>query len=212
MFVYAVISIVIAACLLACFQPFMLFWVGEGLLLPFGVAVLLVAYFYVRTMGDMQWVYVNATGLWWEQRWRTLAEVVANIVLNLVLVQVWGIYGVVAGTLASLFLIDFVYGSHVAFKCYFGLEGARAYYLDHAWYLAVAIAVCAATHLVAGLVPDGGIFWLAVKASVSLLCSSALVLVAFCRTARFKRAIAFAKRLLFRGPRKSSDPNDACAD
>ena len=57
MFAYAIISIVIAACLLACFQPFMLLWVGEGLMLPFGVAVLLVAYFYVLTMGDMQWMY-----------------------------------------------------------------------------------------------------------------------------------------------------------
>ncbi|HAM14303.1 MAG TPA: hypothetical protein DCP91_00260 [Eggerthellaceae bacterium] len=212
MFIYAAISIVIAACLLACFQPFMLIWVGEGLMLPFGVVVLLVAYFYVRTMGDMQWVYVDAAGLWWEQRWRTLAEVVANVVLNFALVQVWGIYGVVAGTLTSLFFIDFIYGSHVAFKFYFGLEKARAYYLDHAWYLAAAIAVCAATYLVAGIVPDGGFFWLAVKAAVSLLCSSALLVVVFCRTARFKRAVAFARRMLFPGPKKGSGSSDAHAD
>ena len=132
-------------------------------------------------------------------------EEVANFVLNLVLVQVWGMYGVVAGTLTSLFIFNFVYGLYLLFKSYFGLGSARAYYLDRAWYLAVAVAVCTVTYLAAVLVPDGGIGWLVAKVVVSLLCSSVMVLVVFCRTARFKHAVAFAKRVLSPASDKGSD-------
>ena len=194
-FLYAIPSIVFAACLLSCYQPFMVLWVGEALTLPFGLAVLMAIYFYVRTMGDMRTVYVNATGVWWELRWRALAETIANVVLNIVLVQLMGLYGVVLATIISLFTINFVYGSHLVFKYYFGLEKARKYYQDHALYLGVAVAVCAVTCLVVGLIPDGGVVQLLLKAVVALLCSSALLLVVFARTARFKRALEFVRRV-----------------
>ena len=195
-FLYAMISIVASSCLLACYQPFMNLWVGADLTLPFGVAVLMVAYFYVLTMGDMRSVYVNATGIWWELRWRALAEAIANIVLNLVLVQVLGLYGVVLATLLSLFFVNFVYGSHLVFKFYFGFDKARAYYTDHAIYLVVGIVVCAIAFAVTSLVPSGGALLLLAKALVSAVCSSVLLLAAFVWTRRFRRAFGFAKHVL----------------
>lgn len=193
-FMYMLPSVVAASCLLACYQPFMSLWVGAELMQPFEVPLLMTAYFYLLTMGDIRHVYVNATGIWWEQRWRALAEAAANLVLDCVLVQVLGVAGVIIGTLVTLLVVNFLYGSHLAFKYYFGMKGAWLYYRDHFAYLTLGAAVCATTYLVCGLVPDGNAMVLAVKALVAAGCSSALLFAVFFRSQRFKRALSYIRR------------------
>ena len=199
MFLYAMISIVFAACLVTLYQPFMVIWVGEANKLPFIIPALMTAYFYTLTMGDIRAAYVNANGLWWEMRWLPLIETVLNLVLNLVMVQLLGVVGVVLATLITLFCFNFVYASSMTFKLYFGMDKMWTYYKDHALYLLVCAAVCAVAYLVCGLLPDGGLLWWLVKAAVCIAVSSALLLAVFCRTKRFREAWVFAKRVFKRG-------------
>ena len=193
-FLYALLSIVCAAVMLACYQPFMALWVGNTLVLPFTIPLLMTIYFYALTMGDIRSVYVNATGIWWEQRWRALFEAIANLALDWMLVQLLGLPGVIVGTLISLFLINFVYGSHLAFKYYFGLEKARMYYIDHAVYLGACAAICTVTYFVVNLIPDGDIAMLLLKVAAAVACSVVLLLAAFGWTERFKVALSFMRR------------------
>ena len=199
MFLYAMISIVLASCLFTLYQPFMVIWVGRENVLPFIIPALMTVYFYVLTMGDIRAAYVNANGLWWEMRWIALGETIANLVLNLVLVKVMGLVGVVLATLIVLFFVNFCYGSSLTFKLYFGYDKMWTYYKDHALYLVVCVAVCTITYLVCGLIPDGGIWWWLVKALACMVCASVLLLVCFCRTKRFREGLTFAKRVFKRG-------------
>ncbi len=195
-FIYAMVAIVCSACLISLYQPFIVIWVGEELLLGIEVPLLLTIYFYVLSMGDIRSVYLNASGIWWELRWMRVAEAVANVVLNLIFVQLLGIAGVVLGTVLSLFFINFVGNSCLVFKHYFGTDKLKPFFADHALYALVALAVCAATYGVCSFIPDGGlVLWLA-KALVALVVSGVLLLVIFGRTKRFKEAWAFAKRVL----------------
>lgn len=196
MFLYAGITTVLAACMLALYQPFIVIWVGEELLLPLAVPILLTMYLYFTGMGDMLYVYVNASGIWWGQRWRAVVESVANFVLNFALVQVLGVPGAVLGTVISLFFINFLWGGRLAFRDYFGLDKVNVYYADHALYLGVAAVICVATFFVCGLLPDGGVWlWLA-KAAVALVVSGGLFLVLFGWTKRFRGAVPFVLRVL----------------
>ena len=196
-FLYAMISTVCCACMLACYQPFMRIWVGDDLMLPMLIPVLMSVYFYVATMGDIRTVYVNATGIWWKLKWRALAEALSNLVLNLLLVQLFGLPGVVSATILSLFFLNFLYGSHLTFKHYFGMKYVRFYYIDHFIYMMMAIVVCVATYFVIGFIPyGGGVPNLLLKAMASVLVSSSILLVVFFWTKRFKRAISFAKHVI----------------
>ncbi|MBQ9068493.1 MAG: hypothetical protein IJ131_05430, partial [Eggerthellaceae bacterium] len=197
-FLYAMVALVCTACLVACYQDFIALWVGDELVLPGEVAVLMGAYFYVRTMGDVRTVYVNATGVWWDLRWRACAETAANIALNVVLVQLVGPVGVVAATLAVLFTFNFLYGSHLDFKLYFGISHAAAYYVDHFVYLGACGVACAAALALCGLVPGSGLAALAAKAAVALLAALATEVLLFGRTRRFKDGVALAKRVVHR--------------
>lgn len=131
--------------LLLLYQPFMQIWVGEDMMLPFGMAVLFMLYFYVLKMGDIRALFVDAAGLWWEQRWRAIAETLANLVLNIALGWYFGVWGIVAATLISLFCINFCWGSRIVFDCYFKNGKAGEYYRDHAIYfivMSVVVSVC----------------------------------------------------------------------
>lgn len=131
--------------LLLLYQPFMLIWVGEDMMLPFGMAVLFMLYFYVLKMGDIRALFVDAAGLWWEQRWRAIAETLANLVLNIALGLYFGVWGIVIATLISLFCINFCWGSRIVFDCYFKNGKAGEYYRDHAIYfvvMSVVVSIC----------------------------------------------------------------------
>ena len=93
------------ACFLCLYQPFMVLWVGPDLLLDFGVVICLVVYFYVHCMNVFLNSYKDAAGMWHEDRFRPLVEALANLTLNIVLVQHIGLYGVVLSTILSMLLV-----------------------------------------------------------------------------------------------------------
>lgn len=96
-------------------------------------------------MGDIRALFVDAAGLWWEQRWRAIAETIANLVLNIALGLYFGVWGIVIATLISLFCINFCWGSRIVFDCYFKNGKAGEYYRDHAIYfvvMSVVVSIC----------------------------------------------------------------------
>lgn len=190
-FLYAMPSMVCTACLLATLQSFMELWVGSSLMLPFTTVVLLCAYFYLRTMGDIRAIYIDAAGLWWEQRWRCVVEAVLNLILCVSLVQVFGVNGVCLGTLIALFAVNFCYGSHLLFRYYFGLKYAKFFYLDHALYVGVACLTCITTYCVLQNFAIAGIIGFLIQVLISASLSSAIILLVFFRTRRFIDAKSF---------------------
>lgn len=196
-YMYAGIASVCAAIILVLYQPFMTLWVGQDLVLPQSFAVMMVVYFYIRTMGDMRTVYVDATGVWWKLRWRALAETLGNVVSCVICVSLWGLWGAAFALIVSLFVFNFAYGSHLIFKLYFGLEKAASYYIDHLLYALICAGVCAITFIVASCIPDGGVGLFIVKALVASLCAIGLVGLAYTRSPLFARA----RRFVVRAPR-----------
>lgn len=83
--------------------------------------------------------YTSAAGLWWENRSRAICETVANIILNYLLVQLWGVYGIVLATIIPLVLINFGFGAQVLFKHYFTEEKISRYFIDNLSYAVVTI-------------------------------------------------------------------------
>ena len=94
-------------------------WVGEKMMFNYKVVILLYIYFYIDKMGEIKAVYSDAAGLWWKNRYRTAVETVVNIILNLLLVKIWGIYGIFLATIVTLFFLGFGMGTEILFRSYF---------------------------------------------------------------------------------------------
>lgn len=161
-FIYMLLAGWATICLLCLYQPFVRLWMGcaltggtvaasealargdiagESLMLGMPEVVALCLYFYLLKAGDMRWIYHQGAGLWWKARYIVIAEIVCNVVLNILLVKYWGVLGIILATLISLFFINFIGGAWILFKEYFQNGKLHEFFADQAKYFLVTVAV-----------------------------------------------------------------------
>lgn len=185
-FVYMWLSGWCSVCLLCLYQPFMKLWVGDKMCLPFSAVIAMVIYFYSLKMGDIRGLYSDAAGLWWQNRWRAIAEAVCNLVLNYTLIQLFGIVGVILATVISLILINFILGSQIVFKYYFCGKRISQYFISHGIYAFVTVVVASITLLVCNQIKNDGIAGFLVKGVICIFVPNMLYLLVYFKTKRFK--------------------------
>ena len=134
--------------MLCLYQPFMILWMGKDMLLPMPAVILICLYFYLLKLGDVRSMYSTANGLWWEQRYRALSETILNLVLNLVLGKLFGVYGIILATIISLFLCNYIWSVGIVFRLYFSIGRRRDYYMYQGKQSIVMIAVAILTYLI----------------------------------------------------------------
>lgn len=129
-------------------QPFMLWWVGEELMYADTIALLFPLYFYSLRVGDIKGVYQDAAGLWWENRYRAIIEIVMVVCLNVILIHLIGVAGVVIATVSALILVNIGFGTHLLFKYYFKNGLLYEYYRDHVKYFLATLTSVVLSYLI----------------------------------------------------------------
>lgn len=140
-FLYMLLAGWVTICLFCLYQPFMRLWMGKDLMLgPYEVAAFCL-YFYILKMGDIRWVYFEGAGLWWKARYIAVSEIILNLFLNVLFAKYWGVFGVIAATLVSLFFVNFICSARVLFNNYFHNDRLHVFFMDHAYYFAVTLSM-----------------------------------------------------------------------
>ena len=183
-------------CLACLFQPFMKVWMGEEYMFDFGVVILFCIYFYALKMGDIRAAYSDAKGLWYENRYRAIFESIANIILNLVLVHFLGIYGIISGTLISLLIINFGYGSQILFKHYFINYNIKEYFKNHGIYAFITLIICVITYILCSFINLGGIKEILIKAIICLIIPNILYFVIYRNNKLYNESKKIFKNIL----------------
>lgn len=162
-FIFMWISGWCTVCLLCLFQPFMELWMGAQLMFDYSVVVLLCIYFYAQTMGTIRALYSDAKGLWYENRIRTIAESISNLILNYIFVQVMGIHGIILASLLSLIIIGFGFGAKIVFQFYFKNGKLGEFFLAHLRYASVTAFISIVMIIICHHITLGGIIGLILK-------------------------------------------------
>lgn len=76
-------------------------WLTPNCVLPISVTYLLAVDFYIHLVHSSSVDYINGMGLFQLEKYIELAGAVSNIVFSILFVQLWGISGVIAGTVIS---------------------------------------------------------------------------------------------------------------
>ncbi len=105
-FIIEIIISVSCCCFIGLYQPFMSLWVGKKLMLPYSYVILFCLYYYVLQISMVWATEKDASGMWHEDRLRPLIGALFNLVLNLILVKIIGLYGVIISTILSYILIS----------------------------------------------------------------------------------------------------------
>lgn len=189
-FLYMNLSGMCSICLLCLYQPFMKIWMGDNMILPMGIVVLIVLYFYILKLGDIRFIYSSAKGLWWEHRYRTILETISNIILNIVLGKHLGILGIVLATIISLIVFNFYWGSKIVFREYFGLEKLKKYIAYHIKYFLITLCVATITFMIISRVNLTNIYiCFIIKGVLCVVISICMYIVFYYKTKIFKDSL-----------------------
>lgn len=185
-----------SACLLCLMQPFMKIWTGKDLMFDTAVVVLFAGYFYIYQINKIVLTFKDAAGLWRQEFFRPYVVMATNLILNILLVQIIGIYGVVLSTIVSLF-IAVPWSTHVLYKCLFKIS-AVPYVKDFIRNVIIATLACAITYFVCSLIDINNVTNLILRALVCCVLPNLVLLIAFYRSSMLKLSIGKVKVMVSR--------------
>ncbi len=184
-------------CMVCLYQPFMKLWAGEDLVFPYHTMILFCVYFYINHLSQIRSLYSEAAGLWWDFRYVTILEMVANLILNVLLGMWLGVDGIIIATIITAFFSSVVALTCITYKNYFQTS-SKWYYLSNLLYACVTIAACVASSFVCGLVPVEGIGGLAIRLVVCVILPNIMFLAVYGSIRTYRGYCADAVRMLLR--------------
>lgn len=193
-FIYSIIGGLCTICILCLIQPFINFWIGSDYMFGTDTVVLLCLYFYILTIGDVRYAYIVGAGLWWEGRYRSVAETVVNITLICVLGYYFGVNGIIIATLLSVLLINFFWGNSILFDNYFKNAKQSLFYKDTALYFIVTCLIGGVCYLVSSKIfINNSVLLILINALIVLLICPICYYIIYKDKSFFSDAIKFVK-------------------
>ena len=203
-FIIAWIAGVCATGLASVIQPFILLWMGEDCLLSYSSVICFVVYFFVYEINQLLNTYKDAAGIWHEDRFRPLITAGTNLVLNIVMVQLWGLYGILLSTVIAMLVIGMPWLLHNLFSLLFNRKEVWKYVLTLTKYSVVSFISCAAVYSICHNIHIPLIPTILVNSLISLCISNLLFFIAYRTSSEYQNSIKLLKRILSRSNRKSS--------
>lgn len=194
-FLFVWLGIVCVCCFAGLYQPFMKLWVGEENLLDYPMVIMFCVYFFVKLLNTLFNLYKDAAGIWNQDKYRCLVVALSNLGMNLVMVQFWGLYGILLSTILSMLFIGIPWLLRNLFTCVFK-HSAKKYVSKLLVYTLIGIVLCVACAFVSGyIVFDSLILTILVRLAVCGFIPNAVMFVLFFRSAEFKGLVSMANSL-----------------
>lgn len=192
----------IAACLVCLYQPFMRFWMGEEMLLADAVIPVFGFYYITDKLNNVCWQFRIASGLWWEERYRAIFSGIFNLVMDLILIHIWGAAGVMIATILYQLFFDSIWGTRILFSNRFSGKNKWEYLKVSYFYMMVIIICCVICYFVCSYLPmvQGrnmqalGIMFL--KVMICTVLSNGLMWLIYRRTKEYRNSESIFKRII----------------
>lgn len=96
-------------------EPFILLWLGAKYIMAKTTLLLLIANFFIYQISSTVERFKNAYGLY-QDTWAAASEAILNLGISFVCGSIWGIDGVITGTLVSLILMVVIWKPYFLYK------------------------------------------------------------------------------------------------
>lgn len=194
-FIIAWISGVCVSCFLCLFQPFMSIWVGKEFLLDFSVVICLCIYFFVYEINQLLNTYKDAAGIWNEDRFRPLVTAFTNLVMNLIMVQFMGIYGIVLSTILSALFVGMPWLLHNLFTVLFDKKQLVPYLKRLLFYVVIVFFSTSATYHICNLFNQSDVLLILIRLVICMIVPNGIFFVAYYRMKEFKHSVQLADKM-----------------
>lgn len=186
-------------CIVCLMQPFMNIWMNgnEKLMLGMSEVVCFCIYFFVYEIQQLLLTYKDAAGMWHEDKYRPLVTALTNLALNIIMVQFFGLYGVLLSTVISIIFIGMPWLFYNLFTVLFKRNAAK-YVIRVVYYTVITIVISIITYSVCSLVPFTGIAELIVKLIICIIFPNLLFFATLFKFEEFGQVKALVKGILKR--------------
>ena len=194
-FIIVWIAGVCVCCFICLFQPFMRVWVGEELLLDFSAVVCFCGYFFLYEINQLLNTYKDAAGIWHEDRFRPLVTALSNLGMNLIMVQFWGIYGIILSTVLSMLFVGMPWLLHNLFTVLFEKKWLYCYLKKLGYYVAIVFVSACATYWLCSWIVLPDIILILVRLIICCVVSNLIFLIAYHRMEEFKLSVQLVDKM-----------------
>lgn len=182
---YWVVSV--CAILLFClYKPFIQLWIGVENSFDDVFSLIMSLFLFFWLYRFVVLIFKNAYGLWWPDRYRALIEAVCNVILNLIMVQYIGIYGIMLSTLLSCVVVSIPWETRVLFSEYFNVS-TRRYFKEMVLRFVLLIFMGAICYYICHFIEIWStLFTIVVKVVICLIITNAILFVVYRNNDNFK--------------------------
>lgn len=184
-----------ACCLLCLFQPFMEIWAGKELMLNINAVICFAIYFFIYEINALLNTYKDAAGIWHEDRFRPLVTAMGNLLLNIILVQIIGIYGVLLSTVVTTLCIGMPWLLHNLFTILFEKNELKDYVRQLLAYSVSTFIVSLVTFAICSLIE--GKLWIVLlgRTIVCLFLTNILYFVLYHKKIEFIQSVMMLENI-----------------
>ncbi|MGB4985197.1 MAG: oligosaccharide flippase family protein [Erysipelotrichaceae bacterium] len=184
---------VVAIGFMNCVNPFIEVWLGRSLLLPMGIVFVKTVELYIYGINKNVVTFRHNMGLFRFKKYMPLYSALLHIVLALVLVRYWGLFGVVIATLVSILTTLSVFDPIIVFRNGFNTSPVK--FFGYNFYYIFIMIVCAlASNYLCSLVPYGGFIQFVICGIISVMVTLVIMVVFTFRQREFKYLVNIIKK------------------
>lgn len=176
-------------------SPFVKLSFGENYVFPQSVVLVLCINFFVTGMRKSTLVFRDSLGLFWYDRYKSIAEALINLVTSILLALRFGTAGVFIGTLISTMTTSMWVEPYVLYKHHLKTSPA-GYFWKYAWYSLVLAAVWFITSFACAHVEGNVLTVIGLRFCICLVVPNFILLLVYCRTKEFCFLLEKAKILI----------------
>lgn len=91
-------------------------WLGEEFVLNYDIVLISLFLFYITYIQNAVRVFKESAGLYWQERYRPLLEIIINIILSIILIKQYDIIGILFANIISKIFTSFWIEPYILFK------------------------------------------------------------------------------------------------
>ncbi len=160
-------------------------WITEDYLLSVGVVFFAVLNFYLTGMRQTVSAFKSTSGLFWNDRYRPIAEAAVHLGASVVLWKLLKLEGIIIGPTVSLLTTTVWVEGIIVYKNVLG-EKRYKFFLTYLGYLVCLGVVGVATYFATAWITVNGIWTFLLKAGICVAVVNLCFLLVFCKTKAFR--------------------------
>ena len=192
------LAIFSATAIFVIMDSFIKIWLGEKYLLSIYVLLVLVLNYYFQSIKSTYYVFKDAAGIYYEDRYIPILESVANIVFSIVFAKLFGLVGIFIGTISSQMILHLYDFYQYAYKKIFN-KGYKEYIGEFLKYFIIFIIILVITYLLSIVITLNNIYLNFIKnILIAGIIPNLILMIIFYRSIEFKYYLEMIKNILKR--------------